>query len=55
VPKKIYKWKIYLVIDGGANKVIGSVYATDEEAALKAAIKEYKLSPDTTLITLRQG
>jgi hypothetical protein len=42
--RKQYLWEVSR-LGGSAAKFIGSVYAADENQALKAAIKELKIGP----------
>jgi 1,2-phenylacetyl-CoA epoxidase PaaB subunit len=43
--KKPTQWKVYR-LKGSPAAFIGTVYAPDEKAALKAAIKEFEITPD---------
>ena len=47
--KKHIEWKVYR-LKGSPAAFIGVVYAPDEKAALKAAVKEFKIAPDRLLI-----
>jgi 1,2-phenylacetyl-CoA epoxidase PaaB subunit len=40
--KKLIQWEVYR-LKGSPASVVGIVYAPDEKAALKAAIKEFRL------------
>ena len=43
MPKKLPQWKVYR-LKGSPAAFLGLVYAPDEKSALKAAIKELKIS-----------
>ena len=43
--KKVVEWKVYR-LKGSPAAFIGIVYAPDEKAALKAAVKEFKITPE---------
>jgi hypothetical protein len=45
IQKKRTQWKVYR-LKGSPAAFIGVVYAPDEKAALKAAIKEFAITPD---------
>jgi hypothetical protein len=45
IQKKLIQWKVYRLKRSPA-AFIGVVYAPDETAALKAAIKEFAITPD---------
>jgi hypothetical protein len=45
IQKKLIEWKAYR-LKGSPAAFIGVVYAHDEKAALKAAVKEFKITPD---------
>ena len=47
--KKLIEWKVYR-LKGSPAAFIGIVYAPDEKAALKAAIKEFAIPQDRLLI-----
>ena len=47
--KKLIQWKVYR-LKGSPAAFIGIVHASDEKAALKAAVKEFKLAQDRLLI-----
>ena len=43
--KKLIEWKVYR-LKGSPAAFIGVVYAPDEKAALKVAIREFAITPD---------
>jgi hypothetical protein len=45
IQKKPMQWDVYR-LKGSPAAFIGIVYAADEKAALKAAIKEFAITPD---------
>jgi 1,2-phenylacetyl-CoA epoxidase PaaB subunit len=47
--KKLIQWKVYR-LKGSPAQFLGVVHAPDEKAALKAAIKEFKIPQDRLLI-----
>ena len=47
--KKLIEWKVYR-LKGSPATFIGIVYAPDEKAALKAAVKEFKIQQDRFLV-----
>ena len=49
IQKKLIQWKVYR-LKGSPAAFVGIVYAPDEKAALKAAIKEFAITPDRLLI-----
>lgn len=55
-PKKDYRWQIYHIKATPA-KFLGSVYAPDEETALKYAVEELEIDPKlrNRLVAMRQG
>jgi hypothetical protein len=55
-PKKDYRWSIYHIKWTPA-KFIGTVYAPDQETALKYAVKELEIEPKirNRIVAMRQG
>jgi 1,2-phenylacetyl-CoA epoxidase PaaB subunit len=45
MPKKPIQWEVYR-LKGSPASFVGIVYAPDEKAALKAAIREFEITPE---------